>query len=119
MSDVILAGGPEHGRRLRMGDDVKEYVTVASLPPGAFLPAQVQPRPPWWHPVRRRRWRPPLPPAPPEFTQYSYRRDGQLSDGTPVYWLQDAKEPPAMTSEVITGGSVPAPPRAAGEAEGG
>ena len=84
--NVILAGGPEHGRRLSLGSDVREYVTVAA----ATLPpiSSADPRPPWWQPIRRLRWKPSPPPAPPTFTQCSYRRDGELADGTPVYWFR-------------------------------
>lgn len=84
--NVILAGGPEHGRRLDLGSDVKEYVTVAATP----LPpiSSADPRPSWWQPIRRLRWKLPPPPAPPSLTQCSYRRDGELADGTPVYWFR-------------------------------
>jgi hypothetical protein len=93
-TEAILAGGPEHGRRLKLHDGVKEYVTVAALPPqDSFL---ARPRPPWWRPLKRRRWKPPVP-SPPSVAQRSYRRDGQLADGTLIYWFREglSVRPPA------------------------
>ncbi len=90
MTEAILAGGPLHGRRLDVRDGAKGYETYIVEQP---LPASAPPRPPWWQPLRRRHRKRAAIAAIPrplgELARCAYRRDGQLSDGTPVYWHRE------------------------------
>src|SRR5258708_30240999 len=57
MNYAILIGGPRDGDQRAVSPEITTIETVMLSPPR--LQPGPQPRPPWWHPFRRRRWRPP------------------------------------------------------------
>jgi hypothetical protein len=83
--DIVFEGGPRHGDRRTM-TRLPILVHVPYVKPLPLL-ISAPPRPPWWHPLRRRRWSPPPIPEPPVMQQLAYRDTGQDSDGARVYRL--------------------------------
>src|SRR5258708_15385447 len=91
MNYAILIGGPRDGDQRAVSPEITTIETVMLSPPR--LQPGPQPRPPWWHPFRRRRWRPPPLPGPPEMIQVSYRADGTRRDGMRVFRVADGWQP--------------------------
>lgn len=96
---AILAGGPDHGKRItNPGSDHLETVAVAKAPLSALDHVITRPRPIWWKdPIGWWQWTQPEPPTwTPglEFTKHLYTRNGSLKDGTAVYWHQGVYQPP-------------------------
>lgn len=89
---AVLAGGPRHGQRITVQPS-GDYLAMPTAGPPPLVAAQPK-RPSWLHPVRRLRYTPPPPPEPPKLTTLIYRPDGQLGDGTRIYWYRGTSEPP-------------------------
>jgi hypothetical protein len=90
----ILAGGPQHGRRVATGD-----ATTLAFPELTPAPAQ-SPRPPWWRFRARRRWHPRAW-QPPEMSTVLYQANGETGDGLRIFWYQGRDIPPPADSKEL------------------
>jgi hypothetical protein len=77
-----LYGGPMHGKRITV-EPRHDRIMVPHLP---RLPAiKTEPRPPWWRPLARRRWKPLPPPVPVTYRNLLYRYLATDDDGQRIY----------------------------------
>lgn len=98
---VILRGGPADGRQVTPGNEART-VNVLYTPPLRLVSGP--PKPPWWHPIRRLRWRPVPLPELPEPIELEYARDFTTEDGLPVFRLASPWQPYRGPDLAATGG---------------
>ena len=78
----VLREGPMHGKAIWV-DPGHDRICVAHVTWPREPP--VIPRPPWWRPLARYRWRPPPPPEPPSSRNLLYRYLATSDDGRRIY----------------------------------
>jgi hypothetical protein len=106
---AVLAGGPEHGRRIGVTRPYPLYIRLETAAWGlmGFTRPEQPPRPRWWRsPLGWLRWQPwpDWPPAslPVSSQSCAYRHNGFLADDTPVYWYGGPDiAPPSDPNEVM------------------
>jgi hypothetical protein len=105
---AVLAGGPEHGRRIEISRPYPRYINLETTEWGlrGLTAPPPPPRPRWWRdPLGWLRWQSPEPwltrPIPGPLSCV-YRHSGFLDDDSPVYWYGGPDiTPPADPAEVM------------------
>jgi hypothetical protein len=101
MHQAVLAGGPEHGRRLEIASSRPRYIHLET---SGWMPAMFTqpPRPSVWrHPLAWRRWQKVMARPVPDPQSCVYRHNGFLADGTPVYWYGGPDTAPPASPEAV------------------